>query len=424
MKNDQKKFQTPCQSSLRLRFIGQGLGPEKSSTVGDLIIESLESKEYISFKTFIAFVSTGGLRNTIDQIIAFRDKGGDIRLYLGVDLNATSKEALEQLLAYKIESYVVYSPNNIIYHPKVYTFEGKKVTRVIIGSSNFTESGLFQSIEASVCVDFSNEDENGINFLTDVYDYYNQVINLKHPSCQKLTPSILRLLVENKIVLPEKIIRAKNNKVNQEYGRRDATKHNKLLEVFAKIRPKRPPKGFKKIVRKEELIVRIDEKVEVVCEDAQLTSGSMWIETGKMTGGSRNILDLSKSGKHEGEVKFGSVSFFGINPDKTDTTKSINIQHGGNVYKDNPIFFAEDNSNWRIQLKGETDDGKKLTTISKPHLGQDGGFVDKVLLFTRIDKTNFILEILDIDNIEKLVENSSTWARGGKGGTGRAYGII
>jgi len=409
---------------MQIKFIGQGLDPDSDRTAGNFIIDSIESNQYNSFIAFVAFVSRGGLNNIIDQLIQFKENKGAIRLFLGVNLNATSKEALELLLEHDIESYIVYSPNNIIYHPKIYAFEGGEVTRAIIGSSNLTESGLFQNVEASVCIDFGNEDENGSEFLADIYDHFNSIINQKHPSCQKLTPEILALLIENKIVLPEAVGRAKSNKINQEFGQKDFTKNNELLETFGKIKPKRPPKGFKKVVRKEELIVEPDENINVVYEATPLVAGSMWIETGRMTGGSRNILDLSKSGKRDGVKKFGSVSFFGVDPDNTAVTKHIDIHLGGLIYIDNPIFYAEDNSNWRIQLKGETVDGKKLTTISKPHLGQNGGFVDKVLLFTKTDDTNFKLEIIDSDDMDKLIENSSDWAKGGKGGNGRAYGII
>ena len=142
---------------MEIKFIGQGLEPESDITTGNFIIDSLESHLYTSFNAFVAFVSIGGLKNIIDQLITFKEKGGQVRLYLGVNLNATSKEALEELLKYEIESYVVYSPNNIIYHPKIYAFEGVANTRTIIGSSNLTVSGLFQNVEASVCVDLANE---------------------------------------------------------------------------------------------------------------------------------------------------------------------------------------------------------------------------------------------------------------------------
>lgn len=409
---------------MEIKFIGQGLDPDSDITAGNFIIDALESNQYNSFNAFVAFVSTGGLKNIIDQLIKFKKNNGTIRLYLGVNLNGTSKEALEQLLEHEIESYVVYSPNNIIYHPKIYAFEGNEVTRAIIGSSNLTESGLFQNIEASVCIDFENEDEKGSNFIADIYEHFNSIINLAHPSCQRLTSEILALLIENKVVLPEAVNKAKNNKISQEFGQKDLAKNNELLEIFGKIKPKRPPKGYRKIVRKEELIVEPDEHVNIIHEITALVSGSMWIETGKMTGGSRNILDLSKSGKRDGVAKFGSVSFFGVDPENTVITKHINIHLGGKIYIDNLIFYATDNSNWRIQLKGQTDAREKLTTISKPRLGQNGGFVDKILLFTKLDDTNFKLEILDFDDMENLIENSSDWAKGGRGGSGRAYGII
>ncbi len=199
---------------MRLKYIGQGLDPDSDICSGYSIIESLESENYNSFNAFVAFVSASGINNIIEQLLTFRDNGGELKLYLGVDLNATSKEALEQLIKYNIESYIVYSPNNIIYHPKIYVFEGELEKRAIVGSSNLTESGLFQNIEASVCVDFEFNDENGKEFLADIYDHFNAIINREHPSCQRLTQDLLNILVESNVVLPEKVNRAKRNKIN------------------------------------------------------------------------------------------------------------------------------------------------------------------------------------------------------------------
>lgn len=409
---------------MELKFIGQGLDPESNITAGNFIIDSLESENYNSFNAFVAFVSTGGLKNIIEQMLSFRDAGGKIKLYLGVNLNATSKEALEKLLEHEIESYVVYSPNNIIYHPKIYTFEGDDTSRAIIGSSNLTESGLFQNIEASVCVDFESDDENGSEFLADIYDHFNQIINQEHPSCQLLTPEVLEILIESNVVLPEATSRAKSNTINKEFGLKETKVNTRLLELFGKVKTKRPPKGFRKIVVKKELIAEEEtNEVNVVDETTELVAGSMWIETGLMTGGSRNILDLSKKGKLDGVNKFGSVSYFGLAPENTNTIKDIDVIFGGKTYNSNRVFYAEGNSNWRIRLNGVTEDGEKITIFSKPSLGENGGFQNKILLFTRIDETNFRLEILEKDEKQRLIENSSEWAKGGSG-NGRAYGII
>lgn len=221
----------------------------------------MESDNYKSFNAFVAFVSNSGLGNVIDQLLAFKNKGGEIKLYLGVNLNATYKEALEQLIEHQIESYVVYSTNNVIYHPKIYAFEGAETTRAIIGSSNLTVNGLFQNIEASVCIDIESGDENGSEFIAEIYDHFNSIVNQEHQSCHLLTQAVLEILIE------------------------------------------------------------------------------------------------------------------------------------------------------------------KITIFSKPSLGQNGGFQNKILLFTNIDNVNFRLEILEQDEMRKLIENSSEWAKGGSG-NGRAYGII
>jgi len=414
---------------MELKFIGQGLDPTSNSTAGNLIIDSLVDERFNSFNAFVAFVSIGGINNIIEQLTAFKARDGAIRLYVGVDLNGTSKEALEKLIDLEIETYIVFSPNNIIYHPKIYAFEGDTFSRAIVGSSNLTERGLFQSIESSVCINFNIEDDEiGIEFLADIYEYYNKIINNDHPSCQRLTAEVLEILVNSKIVLPEIVNRAKFNKNNREFGEKDSVSFDALLKKFGKIEPKRPPRGFKKVITKEEIKVKGDNNVGVINELFELAEGSMWIETRKMTGGSRNILDLSKTGKRDGVLRAGSVAFFGVNPDNTEESKILNLHLGGNVYRDNLILFSaineKSNKSWRLQLKGETATGEKLTTISRTSLGNNGGFVDKLLLFTKISDSDYTLEIIDATDIQKLIENSTDWCKAGKNGTGRAYGII
>ena len=410
---------------MELKFIGQGLDSTSESTAGNLIIDSLVDMNYNTFNAFVAFVSIGGINNIIDQLRAFKARGGVIRLYIGVDLNGTSKEALEKLIELEIETYIIFSPNNILYHPKIYIFQGETLSRAVVGSSNFTERGLFQSIEASVCVDFNNEeDENGVQYLADIYEYYNAIINNNHPSCQLLTTVILKILVDSKIVLPEIVNRAKINKINREFGEKDSAAYDALLKSFGRLKAKRPPRGFKKVFIKEEIIVEEDKEINIVTETIELPQGSMWIETGRMTGGSKNQLDMSKKGKLNGAILQGSVSYFGLDPDDVNASKNIDIHLGGKVYKVNPVFYTPGNSNWRIQLKGITDNDEKLTSISRMQLGQDGGFVNKTLLFTRIDDTNYKLEILYSEDREKLIENSTAWGKMGNETTGRAYGFI
>jgi len=408
---------------MELKFIGQGLDPESDITAGNFIINSLESENYNSFNAFVAFVSTGGLKNIIDQMLSFREAGGEIKLYLGVNLNATSKEALEKLLEHGIESYVVYSPNNIIYHPKIYAFEGDDTSRAIIGSSNLTESGLFQNIEASVCVDFESNDENGNEFLADIYDHFNAIINQEHPSCQLLTQEVLEILIESNVVLPEAVNRAKTNKINKEFGQKENKVNAKLLELFGKIKSKRPPKGFKKAtIQKEYIKNNESDEVDIVEENILLNTGSMWIQTGLMTSAARNILGLSKKGKLLNKTQIeGSVSFFGINPDIDTQPVQIDVEYAGELYIGNQVHYTTNNGSWRLNFYGETENGRKFTDITRPELGVLGAFQNKILLFTKLTPTRYKLEVLDESELDKLKDISSVFAKNGASPLGYGY---
>ncbi len=75
-------------------------------------------KSFNSFNAFVAFVSASGLTNIIDEMLAFKRLGGNIKLYVGVNLNATSKEALEKLLENGIESYIIYLQTTLSIIPR------------------------------------------------------------------------------------------------------------------------------------------------------------------------------------------------------------------------------------------------------------------------------------------------------------------
>ncbi|RHD66232.1 hypothetical protein DW784_10600, partial [Parabacteroides merdae] len=124
---------------------------------------------------------------------------------------------------------------------------------------------------------------------------------------------------------------------------------------------------------------------------------------------SRNILDLSKKGVRDKIVKPGSVEFFGIDKenyamekDKENYAmeKDIELVYDGKIFKNNTIKYAPKNSNWRIQIKGEADDGTKMTYLSSPRLGIPGGLTRKILIFEKTDVTDrYVLHIFDEEEL-------------------------
>ena len=48
-------------------------------------------------------------------------------MVVGVDQKATSKEALDLLLALGINTKVYYTESDVIFHPKIYVFDGSRI---------------------------------------------------------------------------------------------------------------------------------------------------------------------------------------------------------------------------------------------------------------------------------------------------------
>ena len=408
---------------MEVKFIGQGLSRPSDRPASDVINEVLENSNYKEFSAFVAFASEGGIKLILTNLKKFIDSGGKVRLYIGVDLHATSKEALELLLKENIPSNIVHSPNEITYHPKVYTFEGESSYYIIVGSSNLTTKGLCQNVEASLCVSNEYQTDAGRELLSDICDYYNDFLNGQSTSCQTLTQEILDILVNSKVVLSEKTVRDFNKKHIGEVTTAQLSDIEHLTGTFAKLKRRRPTGQRKQRVRSE--IFEAGEKdIMVHTSSIDITANCIWIETREMTGGSRNILDLSAKGRQDKVVKPGSVEFFGI--DKSNHTQRLDISlvYNDKIYPDNTILWGSGNNNWRIQLKGEASDKSKLTDISNPKLGKYGGFQHKILVFEKTDVENlYNLHIIDESELDNMIAQSYDWARGGNG-NGRAYGYI
>lgn len=409
---------------MKVQFIAQGIPESIGTPAGDVINNALLTTNYNSFAAFVAFVSVDGINQLKESFKQFIDSGGQIRLYVGVDLHGTSKEALELLLSLdNVKTYIVYSSNRIIYHPKIYSFEGDNNNMVMVGSSNLTLSGLYQNIEASLCITNEGEDEQDKSLISDIYDYYNAILSNDSTYCQPLSQEIIDLLCENKIVLTSKESRVQFNEQSKQ-NKTSVSEREKLKEKFSAVKVGKAKTGRKKSVVEHVYTKEEDEETGTYSQTTSIEEKAMWIETKEMTGGSRNILDLSKKGVRDKIVKPGSVEFFGIDKENYAMEKDIELVYDGKIFKNNTIKYAPKNSNWRIQIKGEADDGTKMTYLSSPRLGIPGGLTRKILIFEKTDVTDrYVLHIFDEEELEYWKSISSDWANMGNK-NGRTYGYL
>ena len=164
-------------------------------------------------------------------------------------------------------------------------------------------------------------------------------------------------------------------------------------------------------------------------------SERMWFETRALTGGSRNILDLSKLGRKVlGDASgtryetdntnyiLGDLVFCDVNPEDTDVEKSVTVNYNGTDYTDCVIKYpAGDlaNGTWRIQLKGHSTSGEKLHSI-----GGTGWLCNKILVFEKIRTDYYVMSVLEEDQLDTLKQQSQVVATNGSAANSKKYGLL
>lgn len=417
-----------------ITFISQGFNPDgpNYAKAVDKVGDILSNPKITKFQAFVAFANEAGVQSVLPDIQGLTARGGFAHVFLGVDLQGTSKEALECLLSASIPASIVHSRNSVTYHPKIYTFEGPDYCAALVGSSNLTGGGLDQNIEASLFVEGEGDSYGEAKSVIDsICTQYADIINETADICSALTPEILQVLIDSKTVISEKESRRLHNKRNQELPTTPENR-GKLNGTFgtsntAKSRRTTTGQGGTRRRRKDVetgVLKNPDGNASIVREAVEFSSGAMWICTWEMTGGSRNILDLSMQGRREGITYPGSSSFFMDDPSNHAAEHDITIIYDGKRYEGNTIKYTEKNSNWRFQLKGETSEGDRLSSIGAPRAGWSG-FQHVIFVFekTAAPKT-YTLSILDESELENLKDDSVQWTNGGRGGQGRPYGWL
>jgi hypothetical protein len=91
------------------------------------------------------------------QLAGFLRHGGHLSVIVGIDLLNTTLEGLSALLDLeqfgRCETFVYHNEAGSIFHPKLYLFRNEEEARLIVGSNNITEAGLYVNVEAGLQVD-------------------------------------------------------------------------------------------------------------------------------------------------------------------------------------------------------------------------------------------------------------------------------
>ena len=406
-----------------------------SGQLGDRLIELLDSADYHTLNVAVAFAKNSGVLRVKDAFSHFRERGGSVNVYVGVDLGGTSYEALTTLRLHTDSLNVVHSERGQTFHSKIYQFSGEKSGLLVVGSHNLTAGGLWTNFESSVHIPIDGEKAAEAKMSKEMGDYFQELAGLA-TSFMPITSQdeIERLLDEGYVTkeVADRVRRASDAK-------RDGSKER----LFGNGAPAKLPRltSTKQEGQTETKVAspEVPTPTDTATVNAEDSNQTIWFETREMTGGSRNILDLSKKSLVEsgnptgtpfdlGEAGFmrGGVEFFGLNPTATDQTANITINFEGQDYLENTILYPEGNNangTWRLQIKGKNSSSQKITDAFRTE-GRANYLVRKIVTFTKVSDDYYYLSVFPDSDLEEFKEASNIVARNGSSRNARFLGLI
>jgi HKD family nuclease len=397
--------------------------------LGNRLLELLDSQEYQILNIVVAFAKNSGVLRIKDGLEKFRGRGGKFNIYLGIDLGGTSYEALTSLLLLTDSLNVVHSEKGQTFHPKIYQLLGHDKGVMVVGSHNLTGGGLWTNFESSIIAPLVNSNTDDIKILNRFDEYINE-LNLLNDSIMKLSSQDdVEKLLENGYVFKEVAERVKRAK---------AEKGNLNKEsLFGNGTPAKLPKITKHNKNETDLASEITtEPISISTDEKDPT---IWFETRKLTGGSRNILDLSMRslivrGSPKGtsfdlndpQFMRGGVEFFGLNPTSTGEVKNLTINFEGIDYADNTILFpvgANANGTWRLQIKGVSSAGNKITDTFR-NKGNAHYLVEKIVTFTKINDDYYFMSAYPESELKNFEAASFILAHNGSSRNAKKLGLL
>ena len=358
----------------------------------------------------------------------------NIIFFIGINNGVTSKQALEYLIMKGIHQdiYLVNTGSSQqIFHPKIFCFYEKSLNEGVLslGSSNLTSGGFESNIEANILLHIDHSNWDLIQTIT------NNLNTIKADCIHLQNKDQLDDLLKNGLLEDE------SKKIFVPL--RSTTIHGTSSPKAPKIKLKTIIKSQKEPTSK--VVVPPTSKVVVPPTSKVVVPPTnkgqvIWFETKRMTGGSRNILDLSmrsliESGDPKGTIlasdnsKFmlGTVCFFGVDPSNAShKRKVITLEFNGIDYFGNEILFPEGNKangTWRLQIKGVSDNNIKITDAFREK--EEGHYlVEKIITFTKISEDYYSLSVYSESEIAEFKSASLVLGRNGASIVAKQFGLL
>lgn len=151
----------------------------------------------------VAWVRASGMAYLSDRLANFLRNGGHVSVIVGIDIQNTTREGLQALLDLeahgRCETFVYHNEASGVFHPKLYLFRNDEEARLIVGSNNITQSGLYVNVEAGLQID-TNVDASVVGQALDALSSWKDTTSRL---AVRLDPAFLAQLVADGYVIDE-----------------------------------------------------------------------------------------------------------------------------------------------------------------------------------------------------------------------------
>lgn len=402
--------------------------PERA--LGETLKAELLSGRWRRCDIAVAWTRRSGVLVLRDAFCQFLSEGNSISITSGVSFGNTTREGLEELLALRsygaLSPYVFHNEAGTVFHPKLYLFTNEQDALLYIGSNNLTGSGLYRNDEVAVGLALPAASPTIASAKYAIARWQDVYSGL----AKALTQDLIHQLVSGNYIQTEAQVHTRSA---------TAGRPSNFAPVFGSAPPPPlplvPNLGHAAQPPLPELPnpayappppaphVPVTDGAAPPYTQTAHSAGNFWVQTGALTGGSRNQLDLSMITQH-GRLQ-GSVSLFGIDPNDTGTLTEVTIRFQHQDYIGNTIKFPEtsegrSNGTWRLQLNGTDGSGSTLTRHCD-------AFRYQILIFQRLGINHYeIVNVVDLENLDTFKSMSTVWDenRGTSTRPGRAFGIF
>lgn len=212
---------------------------------GKAFINSIESGEWKRLEIAVAWVRRSGTKHIKPCLAKFLSDGGVAKFIVGIDIENTSKEGLEDLLQLQdigdCESHIYHNEANAIFHPKVYLLQNENRTRLIVGSNNITEAGLYVNTEAGLQIEAASNDP----LVVEVRDAMASWRDVSSGFAKRLDRTLLSDLVSLGYIMPEAVLRGRRRKnVIESKAKRSQAKQSLFQSLSITVPPPLPSPLF------------------------------------------------------------------------------------------------------------------------------------------------------------------------------------